>query len=132
MPGQDGQAGVTMDLALSLLGCSFSRRAPALFPQGILSEELFASLSRIPEVETFAHFWICKARLLAQKGPVDVAGLCEAAVRSGAGVSAAGQKPEALTLQKHLARVSWGTNAAGSSPQRAGCLSSAGPWMCSS
>nr|XP_020635755.1 cytoskeleton-associated protein 2-like isoform X1 [Pogona vitticeps] len=56
-----------------------------LADKGFLSEELLARLSRIPEVEKFAQFWICKARLLlARGGPFDAAGLCEAALRAGA------------------------------------------------
>ncbi|XP_042329885.1 cytoskeleton-associated protein 2-like [Sceloporus undulatus] len=42
--------------------------------EGFPLEELLALVSRIPKVERFAQFWICKAKLQAQQGPLDVAG----------------------------------------------------------
>lgn len=41
-------------------------------------------LSRVPQAEKFAKFWICKAKLLTQSGPFDVMGLYKAAVCAGA------------------------------------------------
>ncbi|XP_054854316.1 cytoskeleton-associated protein 2-like isoform X1 [Eublepharis macularius] len=55
-----------------------------LAEEGFPSEEILATLSQIPEVEKFAQFWICKAKLLARHGTFDVVGLYEAAVRAGA------------------------------------------------
>ncbi|XP_074837974.1 cytoskeleton-associated protein 2-like [Carettochelys insculpta] len=55
-----------------------------LTEKGFPSEELFATLSGVPEAEKFAKFWICKAKLLARSGTVDATGLYEAAVRAGA------------------------------------------------
>ncbi|XP_020741690.2 cytoskeleton-associated protein 2-like isoform X2 [Odocoileus virginianus] len=55
-----------------------------LIERGVLSNEVFAILSSIPEAEKFAKFWICKAKLLAGKGTFDVIGLYEEAIRNGA------------------------------------------------
>uniref|UniRef100_A0A8C6CNQ9 Cytoskeleton associated protein 2 like n=1 Tax=Moschus moschiferus TaxID=68415 RepID=A0A8C6CNQ9_MOSMO len=55
-----------------------------LIERGVLSNEVFAILSSIPEAEKFAKFWICKAKLLASKGTFDVIGLYEEAIRNGA------------------------------------------------
>ncbi|XP_067396364.1 cytoskeleton-associated protein 2-like [Emydura macquarii macquarii] len=55
-----------------------------LIEKGFPSEELFTTLSNVPEAEKFATFWICKAKLLARNGTVDMTGLYEAAVRAGA------------------------------------------------
>ncbi|XP_009474621.1 PREDICTED: cytoskeleton-associated protein 2-like [Nipponia nippon] len=55
-----------------------------LVEEGVQEEELSAVLSRVPQAEKFAKFWICKAKLLAQSGPFDVAGLYKAAVCAGA------------------------------------------------
>uniref|UniRef100_A0A8C8VLP6 Cytoskeleton associated protein 2 like n=1 Tax=Pelusios castaneus TaxID=367368 RepID=A0A8C8VLP6_9SAUR len=55
-----------------------------LIEKGFPSEELFATLSNVPEAEKFATFWICKAKLLARNGTIDMTGLYEAAVRAGA------------------------------------------------
>lgn len=57
------------------------------FLQGVPSNAVFTILSSIPEVEKFAKFWICKAKLLASKGSFDVIGLYEEAIRNGATVS---------------------------------------------
>lgn len=46
-------------------------------------------LARVPQVEKFAKFWICKAKLLARSRPFDVTGLYTAAVCAGATVSEA-------------------------------------------
>ncbi|XP_075419240.1 cytoskeleton-associated protein 2-like [Tenrec ecaudatus] len=51
---------------------------------GVFSDEVLTILSSIPEAEKFAKFWICKAKLLAQKGNFDVIGLYEEAIRHGA------------------------------------------------
>nr|XP_033804036.1 cytoskeleton-associated protein 2-like isoform X2 [Geotrypetes seraphini] len=56
-----------------------------LIEQGYPSEQLSTVLSRIPEREKFAKFWICKAKLQERDGPFDVFGLYELAVRAGAG-----------------------------------------------
>uniref|UniRef100_A0A674JM48 Cytoskeleton-associated protein 2 C-terminal domain-containing protein n=1 Tax=Terrapene triunguis TaxID=2587831 RepID=A0A674JM48_9SAUR len=55
-----------------------------LAEKGFPSEELFSTLSSIPEAEKFAKFWICKAKLLARNGTIDMTGLYEAAVCAGA------------------------------------------------
>ncbi|KAM6113384.1 LOW QUALITY PROTEIN: cytoskeleton-associated protein 2-like [Phoenicopterus ruber ruber] len=55
-----------------------------LIDEGVQAEELSAVLSRLPEAEKFAKFWICKAKLLARSGPFDVTGLYKAAVCAGA------------------------------------------------
>ncbi|KAM6035012.1 cytoskeleton-associated protein 2-like [Theristicus caerulescens] len=55
-----------------------------LVEEGVQEEELSAVLSRVPQAEKFAKFWICKAKLLARSGPFDVAGLYKAAVCAGA------------------------------------------------
>uniref|UniRef100_A0A8C0H0R7 Cytoskeleton associated protein 2 like n=1 Tax=Chelonoidis abingdonii TaxID=106734 RepID=A0A8C0H0R7_CHEAB len=55
-----------------------------LAEKGFPSEELFTTLSSIPEAEKFAKFWICKAKLLARNGTIDMTGLYEAAVCAGA------------------------------------------------
>ncbi|XP_022376168.1 cytoskeleton-associated protein 2-like [Enhydra lutris kenyoni] len=55
-----------------------------LIEEGVPSNAVFTILSSIPEVEKFAKFWICKAKLLASKGPFDVIGLYEEAIRNGA------------------------------------------------
>lgn len=52
-----------------------------------MSDEILDVMSSIPEAEKFAKFWICKAKLLASKGPFDVIGLYEEAIKSGATVS---------------------------------------------
>uniref|UniRef100_A0A8C3XUS4 Cytoskeleton associated protein 2 like n=1 Tax=Chelydra serpentina TaxID=8475 RepID=A0A8C3XUS4_CHESE len=58
-----------------------------LAEKGFPSEELFTTLSSVPEAEKFAKFWICKAKLLARNGTIDMTGLYEAAVCAGAAVS---------------------------------------------
>ncbi|NWH81487.1 CKP2L protein, partial [Piaya cayana] len=55
-----------------------------LIEEGAQAEELSALLSRVPQAEKFAKFWICKAKLLARDGPFDVTGLYKAAVCAGA------------------------------------------------
>ncbi|KAM9163740.1 cytoskeleton-associated protein 2-like [Pangshura tecta] len=55
-----------------------------LAEKGFPSEELFTTLSSIPEAEKFAKFWICKAKLLARNGTIDMTGLYEAAICAGA------------------------------------------------
>ncbi|XP_007957591.1 cytoskeleton-associated protein 2-like [Orycteropus afer afer] len=55
-----------------------------LIEGGVFSNEVFTILSSIPEAEKFAKFWICKAKLLANKGTFDVIGLYEEAIRNGA------------------------------------------------
>ncbi|NXX57206.1 CKP2L protein, partial [Scopus umbretta] len=55
-----------------------------LIEEGVQAEELSAVLSRVPQAEKFAKFWICKAKLLARSGPFDVTGLYKAAVCAGA------------------------------------------------
>ncbi|KAK1208722.1 CKP2L protein, partial [Pygoscelis papua] len=55
-----------------------------LVEEGVQAEELSAVLSRVPQAEKFAKFWICKAKLLARSGPFDVTGLYKAAVCAGA------------------------------------------------
>ncbi|NXC39276.1 CKP2L protein, partial [Penelope pileata] len=55
-----------------------------LIEEGVPSEELPAVLSREPAAEKCAKFWICRARLLARRGPFDVTELYDAAVRAGA------------------------------------------------
>ncbi|NXL53780.1 CKP2L protein, partial [Podilymbus podiceps] len=55
-----------------------------LIEEGVPAEELSAVLSRLPQAEKFAKFWICKAKLLARSGPFDVTGLYKAAVCAGA------------------------------------------------
>ncbi|XP_030057565.1 cytoskeleton-associated protein 2-like isoform X1 [Microcaecilia unicolor] len=55
-----------------------------LIEQGYPSEQLSTVLSRIPEREKFAKFWICKAKLQERDGHFDVFGLYELAVRAGA------------------------------------------------
>lgn len=55
--------------------------------QGVFPNEIFTILSSIPEAEKFSKFWVCKAKLLASKGPFDAAELYEEAVKHGAAVS---------------------------------------------
>ncbi|NXK00747.1 CKP2L protein, partial [Corythaixoides concolor] len=55
-----------------------------LVEEGVPAEELSAVLSRVPQAEKFAEFWICRAKLLARSGPFDVTGLYRAAVCAGA------------------------------------------------
>ncbi|KAM9368616.1 cytoskeleton-associated protein 2-like [Phaethornis superciliosus] len=55
-----------------------------LIEEGVQAEEVLALLSRVPQAEKFAKFWICKAKLLSQNGPFDVTGLYRAAVCAGA------------------------------------------------
>ncbi|NXE85341.1 CKP2L protein, partial [Cochlearius cochlearius] len=55
-----------------------------LSEEGVPAEELSAVLSRVPQAEKFAKFWICRAKLLARSGPFDVTGLYKAAVCAGA------------------------------------------------
>ncbi|XP_040849484.1 cytoskeleton-associated protein 2-like [Ochotona curzoniae] len=55
-----------------------------LIEEGMMSDEILDVMSSIPEAEKFAKFWICKAKLLASKGPFDVIGLYEEAIKSGA------------------------------------------------
>ncbi|KAM4867097.1 cytoskeleton-associated protein 2-like [Thomomys bottae] len=55
-----------------------------LIEEGVPSHDVFTVLSSIPEVEKFAKFWVCKAKILANKGPFDVIGLYEEAIKSGA------------------------------------------------
>ncbi|NXI93982.1 CKP2L protein, partial [Psophia crepitans] len=55
-----------------------------LVEEGAQAEEVSALLSRVPQAEKFAKFWICKAKLLARSGPFDVAELYKAAVCAGA------------------------------------------------
>ncbi|NXW51354.1 CKP2L protein, partial [Nyctiprogne leucopyga] len=55
-----------------------------LVEEGVQAEEISAVLSRVPQAEKFAKFWICKAKLLSQSGPFDVMGLYKAAVCAGA------------------------------------------------
>ncbi|XP_048208324.1 cytoskeleton-associated protein 2-like isoform X2 [Perognathus longimembris pacificus] len=55
-----------------------------LIEEGVPSHEVFTIISSIPEAEKFAKFWICKAKLLANKDNFDVIGLYEEAIKSGA------------------------------------------------
>ncbi|XP_068943626.1 cytoskeleton-associated protein 2-like [Petaurus breviceps papuanus] len=55
-----------------------------LVEEGVSSDEILAILSGFPEAEKFATFWICKAKLLANKDSSEVISLYEAAVRCGA------------------------------------------------
>ncbi|NXJ71955.1 CKP2L protein, partial [Rostratula benghalensis] len=55
-----------------------------LAEEGVCAEDISAVLSRVPQAEKFAKFWICKAKLLARSGPFDVMGLYKAAVCAGA------------------------------------------------
>lgn len=57
------------------------------FLQGAQAEEVQAMLSAVPQAEKFAKFWICRAKLLAEGSPWDLAGLYRAAVCAGATVS---------------------------------------------
>ncbi|NWX26848.1 CKP2L protein, partial [Notiomystis cincta] len=52
--------------------------------QGVCAEELSAVLSLVPQAEKFAKFWICQAKLLAQRGPFDMLQLYREAVSAGA------------------------------------------------
>ncbi|XP_067326824.1 cytoskeleton-associated protein 2-like [Anolis sagrei] len=55
-----------------------------LAEEGLPAEQILATLTRIPQVEKFAQFWVCKATLEARKGTLDVTGLYEAALSAGA------------------------------------------------
>ncbi|EDL80159.1 rCG26481 [Rattus norvegicus] len=55
-----------------------------LIEEGVLPNEIFTVVSSIPEAEKFAKFWVCKAKLLASKGPFDALGLYEEAIQNGA------------------------------------------------
>nr|XP_048315612.1 cytoskeleton-associated protein 2-like [Myodes glareolus] len=55
-----------------------------LIEEGVFPNEIFTILSSIPEAEKFSKFWVCKAKLLASKGPFDAAELYEEAVKHGA------------------------------------------------
>ncbi|NWX07069.1 CKP2L protein, partial [Caloenas nicobarica] len=57
--------------------------------EGGQEEEVSAMLSQVPQAEKFAKFWICKAKLLTQSGPLDVKELYNAAAGAGAVVSEA-------------------------------------------
>ncbi|XP_065507891.1 cytoskeleton-associated protein 2-like [Caloenas nicobarica] len=52
--------------------------------EGGQEEEVSAMLSQVPQAEKFAKFWICKAKLLTQSGPLDVKELYNAAAGAGA------------------------------------------------
>ncbi|XP_064234046.1 cytoskeleton-associated protein 2-like isoform X2 [Aotus nancymaae] len=58
-----------------------------LIEGGVPYNEILNILSSIPEVEKFAKFRICKAKLLASKGTFDAIGLYEEAIKNGATVS---------------------------------------------
>ncbi|XP_059117386.1 cytoskeleton-associated protein 2-like [Peromyscus eremicus] len=55
-----------------------------LIEEGVFPNEIFTIVSSIPEAEKFSKFWVCKAKLLASRGPFDAIGLYEEAIRSGA------------------------------------------------
>ncbi|XP_049990232.1 cytoskeleton-associated protein 2-like [Alexandromys fortis] len=55
-----------------------------LIEEGVFPNEIFTILSSIPEAEKFSKFWVCKAKLLASKGPFDATGLYEEAIKHGA------------------------------------------------
>ncbi|NXG47952.1 CKP2L protein, partial [Psilopogon haemacephalus] len=55
-----------------------------LLEEGAQAEEVQAMLSALPQREKFAKFWICRAKLLAEGSPWDLAGLYRAAVCAGA------------------------------------------------
>ncbi|NXP72013.1 CKP2L protein, partial [Ramphastos sulfuratus] len=55
-----------------------------LLEEGAQAEEVQAMLSAVPQAEKFAKFWICRAKLLAEGSPWDLAGLYRAAVCAGA------------------------------------------------
>ncbi|XP_064031507.1 cytoskeleton-associated protein 2-like [Pogoniulus pusillus] len=55
-----------------------------LLEEGAQAEEVQAKLSAVPQAEKFAKFWICRAKLLAEGSPWDLAGLYRAAVCAGA------------------------------------------------
>ncbi|NXR05605.1 CKP2L protein, partial [Semnornis frantzii] len=55
-----------------------------LLEEGAQAEEVQAMLSAVPQAERFAKFWICRAKLLAEGSPWDLAGLYRAAVCAGA------------------------------------------------
>ncbi|XP_078522954.1 uncharacterized protein LOC144791968 isoform X2 [Lissotriton helveticus] len=55
-----------------------------LIDEGLPSETVQTALSKIPQAEKFAKYWMCKARLSERSGTFDVIGLYEQAVRSGA------------------------------------------------
>ncbi|NXF93561.1 CKP2L protein, partial [Eubucco bourcierii] len=55
-----------------------------LLEEGAQAEEVQAMLSAVPQPEKFAKFWICRAKLLADGSPWDLAGLYRAAVCAGA------------------------------------------------
>ncbi|XP_041526409.1 cytoskeleton-associated protein 2-like isoform X1 [Microtus oregoni] len=55
-----------------------------LIEEGVFPNEIFTILSSIPEAEKFPKFWVCKAKLLASKGPFDATGLYEEAIKHGA------------------------------------------------
>ncbi|XP_012300492.1 cytoskeleton-associated protein 2-like [Aotus nancymaae] len=55
-----------------------------LIEGGVPYNEILNILSSIPEVEKFAKFRICKAKLLASKGTFDAIGLYEEAIKNGA------------------------------------------------
>ncbi|XP_064897257.1 cytoskeleton-associated protein 2-like isoform X2 [Columba livia] len=52
--------------------------------EGGQAEEVSAVLSQLPQAHKFAKFWICKAKLLARSGPLDVKELYDAAAGAGA------------------------------------------------
>ncbi|NWH84167.1 CKP2L protein, partial [Aegithalos caudatus] len=55
-----------------------------LIEEGVHAEELIPVLSLLPQIEKFAKFWVCQAKLLARNGPFDVLELFKAAVSVGA------------------------------------------------
>ncbi|XP_010156525.1 PREDICTED: cytoskeleton-associated protein 2-like, partial [Eurypyga helias] len=55
-----------------------------LAEEGVETEEICAILSRVPQAEKFAKFWICKVKLFAQRGPLYMLELYKAAVCAGA------------------------------------------------
>ncbi|XP_053125742.1 cytoskeleton-associated protein 2-like [Hemicordylus capensis] len=67
-------------LSLAEKVTSLLREYLQLAEEGFPAAELLDMLSRTPEAERFAQFWICKAKLLARLGPFDVIGLYEAAL----------------------------------------------------
>ncbi|CAH2274921.1 cytoskeleton-associated 2-like [Pelobates cultripes] len=92
----------------------------ALIHQGVPSEDIHATLDKIPQAKKFARFWVCKARLLERDGIFDVIELYEKAVKFGASpidelrdvvfdiLKSTNKKPKVVRFQTDLAIESHG------------------------
>ncbi|NWI19673.1 CKP2L protein, partial [Crypturellus soui] len=80
--------------------------------EGGPSKGLLQMLARIPRIERFARFWVCRAKLLARAGPFDATGLYRDAVCAGAVVS--------TSPAPRLRQLPWGSREADSGSSSTG------------